>query len=202
MSTGRYIALEGAEGCGKSTHAALLARDLDAVLTRETGGTNIGRRIREILHDTATTGLAARAEALLTAADRAQHMHEVVLPALSDGRHVVSDRSVYSTLAYQGYGRLLAVDEVRSVNDWAIEGTWPDLAIFIDVDPSVLAQRLRGRTLDRFELEDEHFHTRVREGFRAMATAEAARWAVVDGNLGPDRVAVEIRRVVRDRCGI
>jgi dTMP kinase len=202
MSTGRYIALEGAEGCGKSTHAALLARDLDAVLTRETGGTIIGRRIREILHDTATTGLAARAEALLTAADRAQHVHEVVRPALTNGRHVVSDRSVYSTLAYQGYGRLLAVDEVRSVNDWAIEGTWPDLAIFIDVDPAVLAQRLRGRTLDRFELEDDHFHARVREGFRAMAATEPERWAVVDGNLAPDRVAAEIRRVVRDRCGI
>jgi dTMP kinase len=109
---------------------------------------------------------------------------------------------VYSTLAYQGYGRLLAVDEVRSVNDWAIEGTWPDLAIFIDVDPAVLAQRLRGRTLDRFELEDDHFHARVREGFRAMAATEPERWAVVDGNLAPDRVAAEIRRVVRDRCGI
>ena len=202
MSTGHYIALEGAEGCGKSTHAALLAQDLDAVLTRETGGTDIGRRIREILHDTATDGLAARAEALLTAADRAQHVHEVVRPALAAGRHVVSDRSVYSTLAYQGFGRLLPIDEVRAFNDWAIEGTWPHLALFIDVEPEVLTQRLRGRTLDRFELEDDHFHARVCEGFRTMAGEEPDRWVIIDGNVAPDRVAAQIRRAVRDRLGI
>lgn len=207
MSKGRYIALEGAEGCGKSTHATLLAADLatpavEAVVTRETGGTAIGRRIRDILHDTETTHLAARAEALLTAADRAQHLHEVVLPALAAGRHVVSDRSVYSTLAYQGHGRLLAVDEVRSINDWAIEGVWPDLAIFLDVDPAVLAQRLRGRTLDRFELEDDEFHARVRRGFQEMVAGEPERWAVVDGNVAPDRVAAQIRRAVRERLGI
>jgi dTMP kinase len=202
MTTGHYIALEGAEGCGKSTHAALLARDLDAVLTRETGGTEIGRKIRNILHDTETTGLAARAEALLTAADRAQHMHEVVHPALAAGRNVVSDRSVYSTLAYQGFGRLLPVTEVRAFNHWAIEGTWPDLAIFIDVDPAVLAQRLRGRTLDRFELEDDEFHQRVRSGFRTMVEQEPHRWAVVDGNVAPDRVAAAIRRTVTERLGV
>jgi len=99
MSSGRYITLEGAEGCGKSTHAARLATALDAVLTRETGGTAIGQRIRTILHDTAITNLSHRAEALLAAADRAQHIDEVVAPALTAGRHVVSDRSVYSTLA-------------------------------------------------------------------------------------------------------
>ena len=113
MSTGRYITLEGAEGCGKSTHAARLADALDAVLTRETGGTAIGQRIRTILHDTTVTNLSHRAEALLTAADRAQHIDEIVAPALISGRHVVSDRSVYSTLAYQGYGRELPLAEVR-----------------------------------------------------------------------------------------
>ena len=102
---GRYIALEGSEGCGKSTQAARLAQALDGVLTRETGGTEVGRRIRAILHDTSVTDLSYRAEALLAAADRAQHLHEVVCPALAAGRHVISDRSVYSTLAYQGYGR-------------------------------------------------------------------------------------------------
>src|SRR5262245_19273875 len=103
MSPGRYIVLEGSEGCGKSTQAARLAEALGALLTRETGGTDIGKRIRTILHDTAVDNLDDRAEALLTAADRAQHVHEIVKPALAEGRHVVSDRSVYSALAYQGY---------------------------------------------------------------------------------------------------
>ena len=115
-SPGRYIALEGAEGCGKSTQAARLATALGAVLTRETGGTDIGRRIREILHDTSVTDLTSRAEALLIAADRAQHIEQVVRPALTAGRHVVSDRSVYSTLAYQGYGRMLPIHEVRELS--------------------------------------------------------------------------------------
>ena len=115
----RYIALEGAEGCGKSTQAALLAAALGAVLTRETGGTAIGERLRAILHDVDVDDLDDRAEALLTAADRAQHIAEVVAPALAAGRHVVSDRSVYSTLAYQGYGRGLDLDELRRINDWA-----------------------------------------------------------------------------------
>ena len=202
MGTGRYIALEGSEACGKSTHAALLANDLGALLTRETGGTVIGGRIRKILHDTATTGLASRAEALLTAADRAQHLHEVVGPALAGGRHVVSDRSVYSTLAYQGFGRGLDVGEVREVNDWAIEGRWPDLAIFIDVEPEVLVTRLRKRTLDRFELEDEAFHARVRDGFHTMARTEPEQWAVVDGHLDRVLVAAQIRAVVRERLDV
>ncbi|MBI5088517.1 MAG: dTMP kinase [Actinobacteria bacterium] len=200
MPTGpRYIALEGAEGCGKSTQAALLATALDAVLTRETGGTDIGRRIREILHDTETHGLAHRAEALLTAADRAQHIEQVVAPALAAGRHVVSDRSVHSTLAYQGYGRELPIDELRHINGWAIGGCWPHLAIFLDVDPAVLEHRMHGRQLDRFEQEDAAFHDRVRAGFRQMADDDPQHWVVIDGSSDPDRVAVLVRQAVRDR---
>lgn len=202
MSAGRYIALEGAEGCGKSTQAARLAEALGAVLTRETGGTAIGARIRAILHDTAVTNLAPRAEALLTAADRAQHLAEVVRPALGAGRHVVSDRSVYSTLAYQGYGRELPLADVREVNQWAIDGRWPDLVLLIDVDPAVLEQRMRGRELDRFEREGDEFHRRVRDGFRAMATSDPTHWAVVDGSRSPDQVAATIRSLVRDRLGV
>src|SRR6185503_13942106 len=169
MSTGRYIALEGAEGTGKSTHAARLALHLDAVLTRETGGTDIGARIRSILHDTSLTHLSHRAEALLIAADRAQHIDQVVAPALAAGRHVVSDRSVYSTLAYQGFGRMLPVEEVRRINEWALAGCWPDLVLFLDVEPEVLERRMRGRNLDRFEREGAEFHARVRDGFCKMA---------------------------------
>ncbi len=202
MSTGRYITLEGAEGCGKSTHAARLATALDAVLTRETGGTAIGQRIRTILHDTAVTNLSHRAEALLTAADRAQHIAEVVAPALAAGRHVVSDRSVYSTLAYQGYGRELPLAEVRRLNKWAVGTYWPDLVLLIDADPEVLERRMRGRQLDRFEQEGDAFHRRVRNGFQHMAAGEPERWVVIDGSQSLDAVARAIRHAVKDRLDI
>lgn len=202
MSTGRYIALEGAEGCGKSTQAARLAQALGAVLTRETGGTAIGQRIRAILHDTTVTNLSHRAEALLTAADRAQHIDEIVAPALAAGRHVVSDRSVYSTLAYQGFGRGLAVSEVREVNEWAIGGHWPDLVLLVDAAPEVLERRMRGRQLDRFEQEGADFHRRVRDGFRHMADEEPERWVVIDGSRPPDEVAKATRRAVAERLAI
>ena len=202
MSTGRYITLEGAEGCGKSTHAARLGAALDAVVTRETGGTAIGARIREILHDTSVTDLSHRAEALLTAADRAQHIHQVVAPALTAGRHVVSDRSVYSTLAYQGYGRELPLDDVRRINEWAIGGLWPHLVLLLDAAPEELERRMRGRELDRFEQEGNEFHQRVRDGFRAMAAAEPQRWVIIDAAAPKDDVAAAIRTAVRERLGI
>ena len=199
MSTGRYIALEGAEGAGKSTHAARLATYLDAVLTRETGGTDIGARIRAILHDTSLTHLSHRAEALLIAADRAQHIDEIVAPALAAGRHVVSDRSVYSTLAYQGYGRCLPMAEIRQVNQWALHSWWPDLVVLIDTPTDVLERRMRGRQLDRFEREDDDFHARVREGFREMAAADPQHWVVIDGAAGMEDVGANIRRAVAER---
>jgi dTMP kinase len=202
VSGARYITFEGAEGCGKSTHAALLANALGAVLTRETGGTAVGRRIREILHDNEVTDLSDRAEALLTAADRAQHSEEVLRPALAAGRHVVSDRSVYSTLAYQGYGRMLPLAEVRRLNEWALAGCWPDLVILLDVTPDQLERRMRGRHLDRFERQGADFHARVRDGFCAMAVEDPVRWVVVDGSAEPERVAASVRAAVRERLGI
>ena len=199
---GRYIALEGSEGCGKSSVAARLAEALGAVLTRETGGTPIGQRIRGILHDTEVGDLSFRAEALLAAADRAQHLHQVVRPALDAGRHVVSDRSVYSTLAYQGYGRRLAVDEIRQLNDWAVDGLWPHLVVLLDAPADVLGRRMRGRTLDRFEREDNGFHDRVRDGFRAMAAADPQHWIVIDATPSLDAVTAAVRAAVRDRLGV
>ncbi|MEO7371587.1 MAG: dTMP kinase [Ilumatobacteraceae bacterium] len=199
MNAGRYIALEGAEGTGKSTHAARLASHLGAVLTRETGGTGIGDRIRTILHDTSLTHLSHRAEALLIAADRAQHIDEIVAPSLTAGRDVVSDRSVYSTLAYQGYGRGLPVDEIRRINEWAMQSRWPDLVVLIDTPTEVLERRMRGRQLDRFEREGDDFHARVREGFRTMAAADPLHWVVIDGGASMEEVGVNIRRSVAER---
>jgi len=202
MITGCYIAFEGAEGSGKSSQVARLAAELDAVAARETGGTDIGQRIREILHDTTVTNLSYRAEALLTAADRAQHLDQIVSPALRSGRHVVSDRSVYSSLAYQGYGRELPVEQVRQINEWTVDGRWPDLVILLDVRPELLAERMRGRHLDRFERESAGFHERVLYGFHAMAANDPARWVVVDGNGNPDLVFTAVRSAVRERLGL
>jgi len=200
--SGRYIALEGAEACGKSTHARLLADDLGAVLTRETGGTRIGAAIREILHNNANHDLADKAEVLLIAADRAQHLAEVIRPALDAGRHVVSDRSAYSSLAYQGYGRGVPLDIVRSTSDWALDHTWPDLVLLIDVPEDVLAKRMVDRDLDRFELGGDEFHARVRAGFAEMAAADPQHWLVIDGTGPKAEVAALIRSTVRERLGI
>ena len=197
-----YIAFEGAEGCGKSTQARRLADAIGAVSTRETGGTAVGRRLREILHDTDVTDLDDHAETLIVAADRAQHVAEVVRPALAAGRHVVSDRSVYSTLAYQGYGRELPIDEVRAVNEWAIGDTWPDLVVLLTVPATVTAERMSRRELDRFERAGTDFHTRVDAGFAEMAAADPDRWVVVDASGPVDLVSRTIRDAVRERLGV
>jgi dTMP kinase len=194
-----YIAFEGAEGCGKSTQAARLAASIDATLTRETGGTDIGRRLRAILHDTSVDNLHPRAEALITAADRAQHLAEVVFPALADGRAVVSDRSVYSSLAYQGYGRELDIEEIRHLNEWGTGGLWPTTVVFLDTPDEVIAERMSRRELDRFEAAGDDFHARVLDGFRTMAAAEPERWITVQAVGSVERVADEIRRALDDR---
>lgn len=198
---GRLIALEGGEGCGKSTQAARLAARLDAVLTREPGGTEIGRRIRGIVLDPDLPPLAGRAEALLMAADRAQHVAEVVEPALAAGRHVVTDRFVGSTLAYQGFGRGLDGAELRRLSMWATGGLDADLVVLLDVPLAVARARLAGRP-DRMEAEDDGFHARVAAGFRALADAEPERWVVVDAEGSIDEVAARVDAAVSARLGL
>lgn len=199
IGTPRYIAFEGAEGCGKSTQAAHLAQRLDAVLTRETGGTEIGAAIRAILHDTTNGHLDDRAESLLAAADRAQHLAEIVRPALDAGRHVVSDRSAFSSLAYQGYGRQLDIEHIRMLNEWATGGRWPDVVIFLDTPDDVIAERMSRRALDRFEAESDAFHDRVLDGFRTMAAADPDRWVTVKAVGSIDQVAEQIRSALAAR---
>lgn len=197
-----YIAFEGIEGCGKSTQATRLAEAINATLTRETGGTDIGARIRDVLHDPANTHLSPVAEALLIAGDRAQHAAEVLHPALSSGRNVVSDRSVHSSIAYQGYGRGLDLDVLHTINDWALAQRWPDLVILLEIDHAMAMSRLGSRSLDRFEREDAEFFDRVVRGFRTMASADPQRWAVIDGRLPADQLATTIRTLVAERLGL
>jgi dTMP kinase len=185
------VAFEGGEAAGKSTQAARLARRVDAVLTREPGGTAVGAAIRALLLDPATAGLDDRAEALLMAADRAQHVAEVVRPALAAGRHVVTDRYVGSSLAYQGHGRGLPLDQVRRLSAWATGGLWPDAVVLLDVPARAAAGR-RPERPDRLEAAGDAFHRRVGEGYRALAAADPTRWVVVDGTPGPDAVEAAV----------
>jgi dTMP kinase len=201
MTRGRFIALEGGEGCGKSTQAARLAADLDALATREPGGTRIGTLVRSIVLDPANVELTDRAEALLYAADRAQHAAEVVRPALAAGRHVVSDRSAFTSIVYQGHGRGMGVEEVRQLSDWAIEGCWPELVVLLDIDPSRALDRL-DRALDRLEGAGDAFHERVRAGYLELAAGDPRRWVVVDAALPVDEVTVAVRRAVSKRLGL
>ena len=177
---GRFIVFEGGEGSGKSTQAARLAARLGAVLTHEPGGTELGRSLRALVLDPSLGHMSPRAEALVMLADRAQHVAEIVRPALDAGRDVVSDRFAGSTLAYQGHARGLDVEELAGLSRWATGGLEPDVVILLDVRPSVAVARL-GRELDRMERAGAEFHVRVAEGYRSLAAADPKRWRVVDG---------------------
>ena len=198
MTRGKFIAFEGGEACGKSTQSQRLATEIDAVLTREPGGTAVGAQLRAVLLDPQTVNLSDRAEALLMAADRAQHVAEVVEPALASGRHVVTDRFAGSSIAYQGHGRGLPVNEIRDPSLWATSGVWPDLIVLLDV-PEAEANRRLGSSRDRMESEPASFHAAVMEGFRAQAAAEPDRWVVIDGTPSIEEVSAAVFAVVAER---
>ena len=197
---GRFIAIEGGEAAGKTVQARLLAESLDALLTREPGGTPLGERIRTIVLDVDQVGLASRTEALLMAAARAQHVDEVVSPALESGRWVVTDRFSASSLAYQGYGRGLELDELERLCIWASAGLDPDLNVLLDTPSSVAANRKMGRP-DRLEAAGDAFHQRVVEGFGALARADPDGWVVIDGAGDPQDIAGNILAAVTQRFG-
>ncbi|GAA3002316.1 dTMP kinase [Streptosporangium longisporum] len=199
---GMFIAFEGGEGSGKTTQSRLLAiwlRDqgFDVVQTREPGSTKVGMRLRAILLDAVHQGLSARSEALMYAADRAEHVEKIILPALQRGSMVVCDRYVDSSLAYQGAGRELEPEDVVTINRWATGGLVPDLTVLIDVPPSVGLTRLGGAA-DRIESEPQEFHERVRREFRSLAAAEPDRYLVVDGTLPQNQVSMIIHDRVRE----
>jgi dTMP kinase len=199
MTRGTYIAFEGLEGCGKSTHVTRLAETLGAVATREPGGTRIGAMLRAILADPDNTDIDPRTELLLMTADRAQLLSEVIEPALAAGTHVVSDRSVYSTLAYQGYGRGLGIDAIRSINEWALKQTLPDIVVWIQIPRDEAERRLAKRNLDRFEREGADFFARIADGFAEMADDDPARWIIIDGTMPKDDVQAAIHAAVAPR---
>ncbi|GAA0676262.1 hypothetical protein GCM10010193_31710 [Kitasatospora atroaurantiaca] len=195
--TGFFIALEGGDGAGKSTQANALAEWIrskghEVVLTREPGGSPIGQRLRALVLDVGNTGLSHRAEALIYAADRAEHVENVIRPALERGAVVITDRYMDSSIAYQGAGRDLAATEVARISRWATGGLVPDLTVVLDVDPNAARERFT-EALDRLESEPTEFHSRVRAGFLALAAADPARYLVVDGGQQPAFVTTAIR---------
>lgn len=199
--TGLFITFEGGDGAGKSTQVNLLAdwldeKGLDVVRTREPGGTRLGFALRELLlHG---EYVHPRAEALLYAADRAQHVAEVVKPALKRGAVVVQDRYIDSSIAYQSAGRPLKEQDIRELSEWSSEGLWPELTVLLDVSPELAEARreIAGKTADRFEREAQQFHANVRQGFLQLAEAEPQRFLVLDAASSVDSLQQAIRERV------
>ncbi|MEV1019783.1 dTMP kinase [Streptomyces sp. NPDC050264] len=196
-ATGFFIALEGGDGAGKSTQAEALAEWIrgkghEVVVTREPGATPVGKRLRSILLDVSSAGLSHRAEALLYAADRAEHVDTVVRPALERGAIVISDRYIDSSVAYQGAGRDLSPTEVARINRWATSGLVPHLTVLLDVDPETARERFT-EAPDRLESEPMEFHARVRSGFLTLAASDPGRYLVVDAGQEPEAVTTVVR---------
>jgi dTMP kinase len=207
MDRGKFIAFCGGEGVGKSTQIRLLAEHLgrhgvDALVTREPGGTEEGRRLRSLLLDRGGPKWEPAAEALLMVADRVQHLARVVRPALAAGRHVVSDRYAFSTLAYQGGGHGVSVSFLRELHRTACGDLWPDLTLLLDLDPADGVARSRGRLAaegsaeDRFEGLGLDFHRRVRAAFLELAAGAPAPTVVLDAARPVEALAAEIRDLV------
>ncbi|MFD3844862.1 dTMP kinase [Streptomyces microflavus] len=196
-ATGFFLALEGGDGAGKSTQVEALAdwiraKGHEVVVTREPGATPVGKRLRSILLDVASAGLSNRAEALLYAADRAEHVDSVVRPALERGAIVISDRYIDSSVAYQGAGRDLAPTEIARISRWATSGLVPHLTVLLDVDPQTARERFT-EAPDRLESEPAEFHERVRSGFLTLAAADPTRYLVVDAGQEPEAITTVVR---------
>jgi dTMP kinase len=210
-----FITFEGIEGSGKSTQIARLADwlntefELSTILTREPGGCEISNKIRAILLDVANSEMNEQAELLLYAAARAQHVAQVIRPALDNGHIVLCDRFSDATLAYQGFGRGLARPLIEEINTLATLGTTPDLTLLLDFDPEIGLNRARQRNAastgpdeNRFEQEDLNFHRRIRDGYLTLAATED-RFCVIDANGDTDTVAARIQSLVATKlnCG-
>jgi dTMP kinase len=199
-----FITFEGGEGSGKSTQARLLYNKLklsgrEAVLLREPGGTPLGERVRHLLKKSTEIEISSLTELILFNASRSQLVSDVIKPALSEGKIVICDRFSDSTLAYQSYGRGLAVQLVREINDIAAQGLVPDLTILLDVAPGLGLSRKPSAANDRFELENTGFHERVRQGFIILSAENPSRWLIISATLPVKQIAQTIWQTVAAR---
>lgn len=212
---GRWISFEGIDGCGKSTLVAgfqgrLRGRGLDPLIAREPGGTLLGEDLRRLLLTPGRESMDPWTELLLYTASRVHQLRQVVQPALADGRWVLSDRYADATLAYQGYGRGLPLELIRTLHDWAAAGAWPELTVLIDCAPETALGRCRGRHCrglnptqgDRLEAESTAFFARVRGGYLALAEQEPGRFLVLDGEQSADRLLRECWQQLGMRLGL
>ena len=205
LKKGIFISLEGIEGTGKTTQARLLSERLvekgyEVILTQEPGGTVIGNRIREILLLPEHKEMSYMTELLLYNADRAQHLNEKILPAVNDGKIVITDRFTDSTIAYQGYGREIDIELLKSIDLIATGGIRPDLTILFDLDVEVGLKRNRGiNKVDRLELEDIEFHKKVREGYLHISEKEHERIRIVDASMPVEKISEKVWEIVRWR---
>ena len=203
--TGKFITFEGCDGSGKSTQIKKLAaylteQGIPFIVTREPGGGKISEAIRSIILDGRNSEMTDECEALLYAASRVQHLNDRVEPALSQGKLVVCDRYVDSSLAYQGYARGLGVDFVSNINAYALEKYLPDVTIFIDLTPEAAFRRKHGADEnDRLEQAGMAFHQRVYEGYKQLAAAYPQRFVCVDGNKTPNEIFAEVLSVLKER---
>jgi dTMP kinase len=200
---GYFVVFEGGEGAGKTTQMTALvewleARGDDVVTTREPGGTEIGSRIRDLVLDPESVSMDARTEALLYAADRAQHVAEVIKPALTAGKIVVSDRFVDSSLAYQGLARGLGLEEIYNISEWATGGLMPDLVFFLKIDPETAFERLSGER-DRIEKETGEFHESVTAAYMQIAKRYPTRFVVLDAARPQADIHGEVIEAFEDR---
>ncbi|KLH96132.1 dTMP kinase [Brevibacillus formosus] len=204
---GRFITIEGGEGAGKSTVIAKLyeelrARGVDVLLTREPGGIDIAEKIREIILNPAHTQMDERTEALLYAAARGQHLAEKVLPALEEGKLVLCDRFIDSSLAYQGHARGLGIEAVYQINRFAVGDCMPELTLFFDVQPETGLARInasRGREVNRLDLEGMRFHELVREGYQLVMERDPERFVVIDAEQPMEQVYQSALQALLDR---
>lgn len=202
-----FITLEGPEGSGKTTAVEATVKKLqemgyEIVRTREPGGTPIAEQIRNVILDKANTAMDERTEALLYAASRRQHLVEKVWPALKEGKIVICDRYLDSSLAYQGGARGLGIDEVLNVNLFATENTWPDLTLLFDIKPEVGLARINAnsdREVNRLDLEKIDFHNKVRESFLALAKIFPDRYVIIDASMDREEVAKATMEAILSR---
>ncbi len=200
---GKFITFEGMDGCGKSTQALYLkkyltSKNISVIVTREPGGTRVAEKIRKILLNLENIELNSRAELLLYLASRAQHTEEIILPALSDGIWVISDRFADSSVAYQGAARGLGMENVKNMSLFATDGLVPDITFFLDISPKVASERMKmqGKILDRLESEAESFRRKVREGYLWIAQHEKNRFITIDGDLAPEEVWEQTKNII------
>jgi dTMP kinase len=203
MINGTFITFEGPDGAGKTTIINMVAKQLDNVLlTREPGGIDIAEQIRRVILDKGNTAMDPRTEALLYAAARRQHLIEKVKPALDEGKIVLCDRFVDSSLAYQGYARGLGMDEVFIINQFAIEDLMPELTIYFDIEPELGLKRInknKGREINRLDLENLEFHQKVREGYHLLMDRFPNRIVCIDASGTMDEVFKKTLQIVEEK---